>query len=244
MFGAQIRVGHVSHHNMSTAEAQFTLLLLGGVENVFRQRTLLFVLAIDLEHLNLDARSRRPAAPPKVVLFRRYSSHCCALAHSVQLVDVDAQGAKILQGLKVNGGSASDTHLHAIQTQSSADLGQHHAFGQTIAASGAPRLSHLEIALRPEPVFLGPCRTRLLADAAQNRHHSLRLRPDLHQSLSEFLPHARDAEEDSGPHKQESILQRAFLEIIGAGTIHSAETLGCGSQCDRHDNIKQKTSNM
>mmetsp|Transcript_107785 Transcript_107785/g.300447 ORF Transcript_107785/g.300447 Transcript_107785/m.300447 type:complete len:323 (-) Transcript_107785:1964-2932(-) len=248
MLLAEVRVGQVAHHDVPSAEADLTLLLLAGIEDVAGPGAGPPAGAgrggLEPEDADLPARARETAAAPAMPLIGRERPVGGGLAHAIELVDLHPIAAECLQRLERDGRGARHAVLAGVEAQVCPDLGEDHRVGQAQAARRAAGAAVLQRPRGPERLARGPLRRGGLPHAADDRHPGpdapqlLRPLPRSLQALVELLPDPRHAEEVRRAHEGQAVLERTLLEVVRPGAVDRRVALRAGGQGDGHGDVE------
>mmetsp|Transcript_26794 Transcript_26794/g.47438 ORF Transcript_26794/g.47438 Transcript_26794/m.47438 type:complete len:365 (+) Transcript_26794:921-2015(+) len=221
-------VGHVAEHDVPASEADFALLGLSGVEDVFGARTLRTVLP---ENLHLAAFERKATRTPDVRLIETPRASPAALRHAVHLVDLDSERSEIRQGLFCDRRCSGEGELHLVEAEFLLDLVQHQLLREAVEHRLSSRTSDLAVLCVLEALSLGKGRNRL--------DDALGLLSDSLQLLGDLLPHTWDSQKHSWTHSLETFDNCGVLEVIWAGEIDRqvARSVISGSEENRTDDV-------
>mmetsp|Transcript_17382 Transcript_17382/g.49360 ORF Transcript_17382/g.49360 Transcript_17382/m.49360 type:complete len:420 (-) Transcript_17382:530-1789(-) len=212
VLGVEIRASHVAHHDVAAAVAQLALVLLVDaieVRGAGALRFLVDVVGVNEEDLHLRARQRPTARAPRMRAVRGDRGGRGTLRHAVCLVDVQAEGAEVLEGALAERGRPRKAEAALGETQAVFDLRQDQRVRDGQACGRRTAAADLAVDLVLEREAFRPIRERLF----QARHFCAK-GADL---VRDPLPHQRHAEEQRGLGHLQAILDRLGLEVVGPG---------------------------
>mmetsp|Transcript_66727 Transcript_66727/g.215733 ORF Transcript_66727/g.215733 Transcript_66727/m.215733 type:complete len:236 (+) Transcript_66727:849-1556(+) len=211
MLRAEVRAREVAHHDVAATEAQLTHELLLGAVCIRSLRQLLLLVEvrrIALERFHLLTHELGAAGAPLVHLLGRHGARAAALGHAVELVDGQAQGTEVLEGVHPDGRRTCEAVLTLVQAELGLDLAKDFARQSVVPRHGARAAQlHVQRVLEREP--LGPGADLLLSGRG--------LRGDGADLVRDLLPDQGDAQEDRGLGDAQPILDRLLLQVVGPG---------------------------
>mmetsp|Transcript_116088 Transcript_116088/g.369358 ORF Transcript_116088/g.369358 Transcript_116088/m.369358 type:complete len:575 (+) Transcript_116088:863-2587(+) len=210
MLRAEVRAREVAHHDVAATEAQLTHELLLGAVCIRSLRQLLLLVEvrrIALERFHLLTHELGAAGAPLVHLLGRHGARAAALGHAVELVDGQAQGTEVLEGVHPDGRRTCEAVLTLVQAELGLDLAKDFARQSVVPRHGARAAQlHVQRVLEREP--LGPGADLLLSGRG--------LRGDGADLVRDLLPDQGHTQEDRRLCYLQAVLDGLLLQVIGS----------------------------